>query len=118
MVRDYRDLVVWKTALQLVIEGYEIANHLPQHERYALSSQLRRAAVSIPANIADGNGRLHRGDYIRHLSIARGSLMELGTHIEIALRLHYVHEDDLTSFRELLDHAGRKLSRLIARLAN
>src|SRR5690348_3439026 len=97
----YRSLRVWQRAMDLVVESYALAHRLPLHERYGLASQLRRAAVSIPANIAEGNGRVHRGDYVHHLSIARGSLMELETHIEIAHRLQYLHEDDLAKSREL-----------------
>ncbi|HET7565201.1 MAG TPA: four helix bundle protein [Gemmatimonadaceae bacterium] len=116
MVRDHRDLVVWKTALKLVIEAYALATRFPPHERYGLSSQLQRAVVSVPANIAEGNGRLHRGEYVHHLSIARGSLMELATHIEVALCLNYLREDEVTPCRELIDHTGRMLSRMISSL--
>jgi four helix bundle protein len=116
MTHDFRGLVVWKTALELVVESYSLSDRFPPRERYDLSSQMRRAAVSVPANIAEGNGRRHRGDYIHHLSIARGSLMELATHIEIALRLQYVRENELAVARELIDHTGRMLNRLITRL--
>ena len=112
----YRTLQVWQKAMDLVVESYELSRRLPSHERYGLASQLRRAAVSIPANIAEGNGRMHRGEYVHHLSIARGSLMELETHIEIAFRLEYLRADDLDKGRELIDHVSRMLNRLTARL--
>ncbi|HEX5436180.1 MAG TPA: four helix bundle protein [Gemmatimonadaceae bacterium] len=112
----YRRLKIWRTATDLVVETDALARQLPEHERYTLASQLRRAAVSIPANIAEGNGRVHRGDYLHHLSIARGSLLELDTHLELALRLNYVCERDVDGARRLLDQVSRMLNRLIARL--
>lgn len=74
----------------MVVAVYERTNEIPQQEKYGLISQMQQAAVSIPANIAEGYGPLHRGDYVHHLSIARGSLAELETHITIAVRLNYV----------------------------
>ena len=75
-VRSYKDLRVWKSALKLVGSVYKVTDRFPPEERFGLTSQLRRAAVSVVANIAEGNGRLHRAEYIHHLSIARGSLLE------------------------------------------
>jgi len=115
-VRSYRDLIVWQKAMDLVMESYRLAQKFPTHERYGLASQCRRAAVSIPANIAEGHGRLHRGDYVHHLSIATGSLMELETCAELECRLGYASADDVLSLRELLDHVGRMLTRLTRRL--
>ena len=115
-VQAYRGLQVWQRAMDLVVESYDLARRLPVHERYALASQLRRAAVSIPANIAEGNGRMHPGDYLRHLSIARGSLLELDTHCEVACRLSYLSEDDLIEVRDLIGQVSRMLNRLRARL--
>lgn len=112
----FRGLQVWQRAMDLVVASYHVAHKLPSHEQYALTSQLRRAAVSIPANIAEGDGRVHRGDYIYHLSVARGSLMELETHVEIACRLKYVREEELADIRKLMDHASRMLHRLTIRL--
>ena len=77
-VRSYRDLRVWQKAMALVVESYRVAKLLPKSETYGLIGQIQRAAVSIPANIAEGHGREHLGDYVRHLSVANGSLMELG----------------------------------------
>ena len=79
-VNSYRDLRVWQKAMDLVVTSYEVAKQFPQSELYGLVSQIQRAAVSIPANIAEGHGREHLGDYLHHLSIANGSLMELETH--------------------------------------
>jgi four helix bundle protein len=99
-----------------VLESYRLAGSLPRQERYELAAQIRRAAVSIPANIAEGNGRLHRGDYVHHISIARGSLMELDTHFEIARSLGYIRQEDLAHASELMDHISRMLMRLATRL--
>jgi four helix bundle protein len=94
-VRSYRDLLVWQKAMDVVVESYRIASLLPNTETYGLISQIRRAAVSIPANIAEGHGRDHLGDYLHHLSIANGSLMELETHILILSRLSYLPSNEI-----------------------
>ncbi|MBZ5502136.1 MAG: four helix bundle protein [Acidobacteriia bacterium] len=89
-IKSYRDLLVWQKAMDLVVASYGIAKKLPAQEMYGLVTQIQRAAASIPANIAEGHGRKHRGDYLHHLSIARGSLLELETHLLIAGRLGYL----------------------------
>lgn len=86
VVKSYRELKVWEKAMGLVVESYRLAGLLPKAESYGLASQIQRAAVSVPANIAEGHGRDHLGDYLRHLSVAKGSLMELETHLSIATR--------------------------------
>lgn len=116
MVQSYRDLVVWQRAMDLVEAAYLVARLLPPIERFDLSRQLRRAAVSIPANIAEGHARLHRGDYVHHLSIALGSLTEVETHLAIAERVGYVTANATAGARELADHVGRMLNALIRRL--
>ena len=111
-VNGYRDLVVWQRAMDVVITAYRLTMTFPADVRYVLVQQVPRAAVSIPSNIAEGHGRNHLGDYLRHLSIARGSVMELETQLLIASRLGYLgkeHEDQV-----LADTAevGRMLSGL------
>lgn len=86
----YQKLMVWQRAMRLVVLVYAVAKQLPAEERYALSDQLRRAVVSIPSNIAEGNGRSSNRDYAHFLSIARGSLYETMTQLEIAESLGYV----------------------------
>jgi four helix bundle protein len=113
MATGHEDLRVWQDAIHLVEASYRIASRLPPIERYGLASQIRRASVSIPANIAEGRGRLHGGDYVRHLSIARGSLRELETLLEIAQRLRYATADDLNPLLEQSDHLGRMLTCLV-----
>jgi len=115
---NFRDLLVWQKSITLVKESYRIARELPTYEVYGLASQLRRASVSIPSNIAEGNRRIHRKEYIHHLSIARGSVAELETHIEIARMLSYIPASEVGAVQELIDHVSRMLTRLIASLEN
>jgi four helix bundle protein len=100
------------------VATYGIPKPYPADERFGLTSQTRRAASSIPANIAEGNGRLHRSHCVHHLSIARGSLMELDTHIEAALRLEYITEAVARPQFDMLDHVGRMLTRLAQSVEN
>ena len=86
-IRSYRDLVVWQKGMDLVTSCYEATESLPDNERYGLTNQVRRAAISVPANIAEGYGRYHLGDYIRHLRVANGSLFELETELLLIERL-------------------------------
>jgi four helix bundle protein len=88
--RDYRDLIAWQRSMQLARTCYEISAGIPHTERFGLVSQIRRAAVSVPANIAEGNGRFSRRDYLRHLSIANGSLKELETLVQLARDIGYL----------------------------
>jgi four helix bundle protein len=117
-IRTYRDLLVWQKAMDLVVTSYESAKRLPGHELYGLIAQIQRAAVSIPANIAEGHGRRHRGDYLHHLSIARGSLLELETHFLIAVRLKYLQANDVQLILKSTDELGRMISGLILKLKN
>ena len=116
MIRSYRDLHVWQLGVRLVIESYEVGRRLPANERFGLTAQIRRAAVSVPANIAEGHGRSSRGDYRHHIWIAAGSLRELETLFEILAVLRYVDEKSLEKVRGLCDELGRMLTRLAKRL--
>jgi four helix bundle protein len=109
---DYRDLRVGQVAMDLVMESYRVAELLPARERFGLVAQIRRAATSIPANIAEGYGRLRRGEYLNHLSIARGLLKELETLLAIAVRLEYLSASELANLAELCDCVSRMLTRL------
>jgi four helix bundle protein len=113
MVKSYRDLKVWEKAMDLVVESYRLTKLLPKSEIFGLTAQIQRAAVSIPANIAEGHGREHLGDYLRHLSIASGSLMELETHLLITTRLYIT----MNEVQRALDMAG-ELGRMLAGLTN
>jgi four helix bundle protein len=111
-VYGFRKLVVWQRAMRLSVEVYRLARKLPAVERFALADQMRRAAVSIAANIAEGNGRDHRAEYLRFLSIARGSMMELDTHLELAREFGYLSPADLATATSLLSEVRRLLARL------
>ncbi len=115
MVKGYRDLKVWQKAMELVVESYRLTKFLPRSELFGLISQIQRAAVSIPANIAEGHGREHLGDYLRSLSIANGSLMELETHILLIRRLYRIG-DEAEAALAMTDELGRMLSGLTKRL--
>jgi len=88
-IASYRDLDVWNRAMELVVACYRVTGEFPRTEELGLKAQLRRAATSVPSNIAEGHGRSSTGAYLRHLSIAHGSLMELETQLDIARRLKY-----------------------------
>lgn len=87
---DYRGLQVWQMSMDLCADVYELTRKFPAEERFALGDQLRRAVVSIPSNIAEGNGRLSRRDYAHFLGMARGSLHEVQTQLELAERFGYI----------------------------
>jgi four helix bundle protein len=116
MVKSYKDLKVWEKAMDLVVESYRLSNLLPKAEMFGLTAQIRRAAVSIPANIAEGHGREHLGDYLRHLSIANGSLMELETHFVVMTRLSYTTIDEVQKALHLTGEVGRMLAGLTSKL--
>ena len=100
----------------LVRGAYELSRVLPPEELYGLSSQLRRAAVSVPANIAEGHGRVHRGDYVHHLSIARGSLYEVETLLLLSLDLGFTNAGVTAPLLETSSEVGRMLSALLRAL--
>ena len=115
-IKGYRDLIVWQRAMDLVVAVYRFTSTFPREETYALAQQVKRAAVSIPSNIAEGHGRDHLGDYLRHLSVANGSLMELETQVQIAKRLSYVSVDDEEGLLGRTREVGRMLAALVRAL--
>ena len=118
MIKDHTDLIVWRKAMTLVEEVYKASREFPKEEVYGLRSQLRRAAVSIPANIAEGHGRKSTKEYAHHISIAYGSLMEVETHVEIAFRLGYIDEAKSKGIREMSSEVGRLLNGLAKSLSS
>ena len=115
-MKDYKDLVAWQKSIQLVKEVYCLSADLPKEETFGLMSQLRRAAVSIPSNIAEGYGRHSYNDYIRFLNIARGSMYEVETQIEICIQLEYLSRDKAARVFSLCKETGRLLNALISKL--
>jgi len=109
--KSFKDLVVWQKAYRLVLEIYKITQDFPSSELYGLSLQMRKAAVSIPSNIAEGYGRKHKAEYEHFLSIAYGSLMELQTQYLLAADLKYT--DNSGTVEKLTDEVGAMLYRMI-----
>jgi four helix bundle protein len=115
-VRHYRDLLVWQKALDWVERVYAATRPWPSEERFGLTSQLRRAAVSVPSNIAEGCARRSTADFLRFLSIARGSLAEAETQLMLGRRLSYLEEVQIGPLLEAADEISRMLAGLIAKL--
>lgn len=109
-------LTVHSKAIDLVAVVYGITGHFPKHELFGLTSQLRRALVSLPANIAEGQARIHRREFLHHLSMARGSLAEVETLLLVAVRLNYVQSDDLRTVHVQAKEVARMLAGLIRSL--
>ena len=112
MIKSYRDLEVWQKAMDLVVICYQMTKKFPKNEIYGLASQLQRAAVSIPANIAEGRQRQHSKEFLQHLSIAYGSLAEVETHVQIAGRLNYINENQIDKMLNKAAEIGRMLNGL------
>lgn len=107
----FKNLVVWQKAIELTKLVYELVRQFPTEERYALADQLRRAVVSIPSNIAEGNGRASNKDYAHFLTIARGSLFETVTQLELAKQLGYIK--DYETVLPLAEEVGRMLTSML-----
>jgi four helix bundle protein len=112
-MRSFRDLIAWQKAMDLAQEIYAITAEFPADERFGLTSQLRRCAVSVPSNIAEGHGRLTTRDLQHFLGQARGSLLELQTQVILAGRLHPGRRDSLLAAMEHADEVGRLLNGLL-----
>lgn len=115
-IGSYRDLRVWRKGMDLVVMTYTLTKRLPDDERYGLTAQARRAAVSVPSNIAEGYGRWRLGDYLRFLGIANGSLKQLETHVLIAERLEFLTPDSAHPLLALSSDLGRMLLGLMRKL--
>jgi len=111
-VQSYQELEVWKVAMDLATECYRVTKAFPKDELFGMTSQIRRAAASIPANIAEGQGREHTKEFLSHLSIARGSVKELETHLLLCQRVGLLKDADLPSLMTLCDRISQMLSRL------
>jgi four helix bundle protein len=111
-IKSYMDLVVWQKSMDLVVACYGMVRQFPSSEQYGLASQIQRASVSIPSNIAEGHARFHTKEYLHHLSFARGSLAELNTQVQIAGRLNYLSSKDVTETLEKMDEIAKMLNGL------
>ncbi len=117
-IRSHRDLVAWQKAMDLVVTIYNVGKTFPKEELFALTNQMRRAAVSVPANIAEGQGRRSKGEFRQFLGNARGSLLELDTHLELAFRLGYLDAEQYDGVQNQLQEVGRIVNGLLRSLAD
>jgi len=116
MLNSYKDLIVWQKSIELVSEIYKLTERFPKTEIYGLTSQIRRAAVSLPSNIAEGYTRKHRPEYVQFLRIAFGSGGELETQIIIAEKLEFANNKDIGKVKNLLEEIMKMLNKLISTL--
>ena len=117
-IESFKDLIVWQKGIELVNEIYKVTKPFPKEEMYGLTSQIRRAAISIPANIAEGWGRGTTKNYIQFLEISRGSLFELNTLIIISYNQEYLNREICDEIEDKLNETGRMLNTLITTLEN
>ena len=116
MVKSYQQLVAWQKAMDLVVAVYKVTENFPQREVYGLTNQMRRAAVSIPSNIAEGQGRNTAKDFCNFLSIALGSIQELETQMTLSHRLGFLAEAELLPLMEHVGEVGRITNGLLTSL--
>ena len=116
-IRSYRDLIVWQKAVDLCVEAYRLSKKLPKEELYALSDQIRRAAVSVPSNIAEGHARHSRKDFAHFLMIAQGSIAELETQLYLAVRMAMLAESDVDYLMPLSGEVSKMLMSLRTKLS-
>lgn len=113
---SYKELLVWQKSIQLVTDIYKLTKTFPNEENYGLVSQIQRAAVSIPSNIAEGNDRNSKKEFVHFLYIARGSLAELETQIIIAERLEYINQNQSTEILNNCHEIGKMINGLLIKL--
>ena len=115
-IKTYRDLDIWNSGIQIVKDIYEITENFPKYELYGLTSQMRRAGISIPSNIAEGFRRYHNKEYKQFLYVSLGSCAELETQITISKELEYISEEKEAFLLEKTDHLSRMIMNLIKKL--
>jgi four helix bundle protein len=111
-VRSFKDLIVWQRSIDMIDEIYRLTRDFPKSELYALSNQMQRAAVSVAANIAEGNGRDSTKEYIHHLAFSLGSLAEVETYLVVSVRLGYVKQAAVAKLEATCDQIGKMLRSL------
>ena len=116
MIESYKDLIVWQKSMNLVEDIYNTTHDFPLKEQFVLTSQIRRAAISIPSNIAEGYGRNTTKNYIQFLTISRGSLFELETQIELCRRLKYLSDEKFKEIEMKTIEISKMLTALINKL--
>jgi four helix bundle protein len=115
-IRSHRDLIVWHKAMDMAVAVYELTQHFPKSETYGLTGQMRRAAASVPANIAEGHARGTAKDYAQFLAIAKGSLMETETFLLLSVRLEYLAEAATAETLALITEISKMLTALRKKL--
>ena len=115
-VKNYRELVVWQKAVELVEQVYQVTRQFPKEEMYGLTNQVRRAAVSIPSNIAEGYGRKSKKEYLQFYSIAYGSLLELETQLILSHDLKFISDNDFEVTDSTREEVSKMLYTMIAKL--
>src|SRR5262245_22931485 len=115
-VKSYRELIAWQKAMDLVTVIYQATDQFPQREMFGITNQLRRAAVAVPSNIAEGQGRLGAREFHQFLGIARGSLQEVQTQVKIARRLDYLNDQQCQRIDELSCEVARIVNGLLSSL--
>lgn len=116
MIRNFKDLIVWQRAMDATAEVYRLARKLPREETYALGDQLRRAAVSMPSNIAEGFGRGSKKDYANFLVMARGSAYETETQLLLCARVRHLSEKDIQQALLLLSEVARMINAILSKI--
>lgn len=116
MAQHYKDLVAWQKAMDLVVNVYAATERFPSRERFSLTDQIRRAAVSVPSNIAEGQAHYNKREFLHFLRHARGSLAEVETQMLLAKRLKYIADADAETISKQMDELGRIMSGLIRSL--
>ena len=112
----YQDLIVWQKSMDLAALVYQVTKKLPKEEMYSLTNQMRRAAVSIPSNIAEGQARHSTKEFVQFLRIAQGSKAELETQLLLCLKINYLSDSDTSEITQLLQEIGKMLTVLIDKL--
>ncbi|GAI77072.1 unnamed protein product [marine sediment metagenome] len=115
-IRTYRDLNIWNVGIELVKDIYKLTEKFPKQEMYGIVSQMRRSAISIPSNVAEGFKRCHNKEYRQFLYVTLGSCAELETQVTIAKELKYIQADKEATLLEKLDHIGRMITNLLKKL--
>ena len=117
MANTYRDLLVWQKAKELAVRVYRVTERFPKSDQFGITSQIRRAAVSVASNVAEGQGRGSSADFVRFLCMARGSLLEVQTQLEIAHELSFIGTEDYTELEQLCYSELGLLNRLMKSLS-
>ena len=115
-LESYRDLRVWQESMQLAEDCYRLTRRFPKEELFGLTSQIRRSSARIPANVAEGYGRGHRGEYLQFLRVANGSLKELETHLLLSIRVEVTRQEAVAPLLAQCDDVGKMLAGLIRSL--